>query len=49
MGKIMAVNISEKKGTQKKNVHSAKTDGRIWNREGRPCRQVASPGESSFL
>ena len=24
MGRIMAVNISEKKGTQKKNVHSAK-------------------------
>ena len=24
MGKIMAVNISEKKGTQKKNVHSAR-------------------------
>ena len=24
MGKIMAVNISEKKGTQKVNVHSAK-------------------------
>ena len=24
MGKIIAVNVSEKKGTQKKNVHSAK-------------------------
>ena len=24
MGRIMAVNISEKKGTQKKNVHSVK-------------------------
>ena len=24
MGKIMAVNISEKKGTQKKTVHSAR-------------------------
>lgn len=24
MGKIMAVNISEKKGTQKKNIHSAR-------------------------
>ena len=40
MGKIMAVNISEKKGTQKKNVHSA----RLMEEFG-----VASPGESSFL
>ncbi len=49
MGKIMAVNISEKKGTQKKNVHSARLMEEFGIGKRRPCRQVASPGESSFL
>ena len=43
MGKVLAVCISEKKGTQKKNVGSA-VFVEDWGLEG----EVASAGESSF-
>lgn len=47
MGKVLAVCISEKKGTQKKNVGSA-VFVEDWGLRGCSCRKVASAGESSF-
>ncbi len=48
MGKVLAVCISEKKGTQKKNVGSA-VFVEDWGLEGGcSCWEVASAGESSF-
>ena len=48
MGKVLAVCISEKKGTQKRNVGSA-VFVEDWGLEGGcSCREVAPAGESSF-
>ena len=33
MGKVMAVNISVKRGTQKVNVHTVKLIGKLWTGE----------------
>lgn len=48
MGRIMAVNISEKKGTQKKNVHSAKLI-EDWGIENDAHAGNGTPGEPVIL
>ena len=46
MGKVIAVCISEKKGTQKTSVHEAQFIKDWGDRRRRPRRKVAPPGQS---
>ena len=48
MGKVLAVCISEKKGTQKKMVGLRCFGGELGAVRGCSCRKVAPAGESSF-
>ena len=49
MGKVIAVCISEKKGTQKKEVEEVRLVEDWGIRAGCACRKMASAGEPAFI